>query len=72
MGGKQGRLLLTNGTSFSGFSGSARVNSFSSPTMAVDLHHGDEKMDGEDDPYWSTDGVEEIRWDAMFQDLKPT
>lgn len=76
---KQGRLLLTNGSSsspmvmYSGGGASARVNSFSSPVV-YDLVT-DEKMEGyddeEEDGYWST-GVEEIRWDTMFQNLKPT
>jgi hypothetical protein len=31
-----------------------------------------EKLDqGGDEGYWTT-GVEEIRWDTMFQNLKPT
>lgn len=68
MVGTQGRLLLTNGTPLL-VSGSARVESFSSP-MVFDYQK--EKMDGEDeDGYWST-AVEDIRWDTMFQDLKPT
>lgn len=66
---KQGRLLLTNG------SPRPRVNSFSSP-MVYDLG-SDEKMEDdddedEDDGYYWRGGVEEIRWDAMFQNLKPT
>ncbi|KAB2093845.1 hypothetical protein ES319_A02G120300v1 [Gossypium barbadense] len=68
MVGTQGRLLLTNGTPLL-VSGTARVESFSSP-MVFDYQK--EKMDGEDeDGYWST-AVEDIRWDTMFQDLKPT
>ncbi|KAF5739059.1 hypothetical protein HS088_TW12G00257 [Tripterygium wilfordii] len=64
--GKQERLLLTNGSP--GFVGGNRINSFSSP-------YDHQQMEGcaDDDGYchWST-GVEEIRWDTMFQDLKPT
>lgn len=67
---KQGRLLLTNGSP-------TRVNSFSSP-MVYDLR-SDEKMEDEDDDddddddgYYYRTGVEEIRWDTMFQNLKPT
>ncbi|KAJ4718537.1 Sterile alpha motif domain-containing protein [Melia azedarach] len=71
---KQGRLLLTNGSSNSMvISGPPRINSFSSPMLNYD-YHKEEKMDGDDhddDGYWST-GVEEIRWDTMFQNLKPT
>ncbi|KAG4211555.1 hypothetical protein ERO13_A02G112710v2 [Gossypium hirsutum] len=68
MVGTKGRLLLTNGTPLL-VSGTARVESFSSP-MVFDYQK--EKMDGEDeDGYWST-AVEDIRWDTMFQDLKPT
>ncbi|KAH1114173.1 hypothetical protein J1N35_007551 [Gossypium stocksii] len=68
MVGTQGRFLLTNGTPLL-VSGTARVESFSSP-MVFDYQK--EKMDGKDeDGYWST-AVEDIRWDTMFQDLKPT
>ncbi|EOY25949.1 hypothetical protein QUC31_011858 [Theobroma cacao] len=64
----QGRLLLTNGTPLL-VSGPARVESFSSP-MVFD-YQKEEKKDENEDGYWST-AVEEIRWDSMFQDLKPT
>ncbi|KAM7480311.1 hypothetical protein LguiA_028524 [Lonicera macranthoides] len=70
---KQGRLLLTNGDSPHLFFAGARGRSFSSP-MVRDLGY-DEKMDGddeEDDGYYWSNGVEEIRWDTMFQNLKPT
>ncbi|KAA8540520.1 hypothetical protein F0562_024561 [Nyssa sinensis] len=53
---KQGRLLLTNGSPM--VVSGPRINSFSSP-MVHDLRN-DEKMDGDDDGYWSN-GVEEIR-----------
>ncbi|XP_041000801.1 uncharacterized protein LOC121246645 [Juglans microcarpa x Juglans regia] len=67
---KQGRLLLTNGSpSPMVASGPPRVDSFSSP-LVCDLRK-EEKMNDSDDRYWLT-GVEEIRWDTMFQDLKPT
>ncbi|XWS19122.1 hypothetical protein CRYUN_Cryun32bG0104500 [Craigia yunnanensis] len=64
----EGRLLLTNGTPLV-LSGPARVASFSSP-MVFD-YQKEEKMDGDEDGCWST-AFEEIRWDTMFQDLKPT
>lgn len=53
-----------------------RLNSFSSPLMVRGFYNEEERRrrgeeEGEEDPYWSA-GVEEIRWDAMFQDLKPT
>ncbi|CAK9150141.1 unnamed protein product [Ilex paraguariensis] len=64
---KQNRLLLTNGSPM--MMSSARINSFSSP-MVHDLR-SDEKMDGDYDEYWSA-AMEEIRWDTMFQNLKPT
>ncbi|KAK0596393.1 hypothetical protein LWI29_015294 [Acer saccharum] len=68
---KQPRLLLTNSRSISG---PIRIESFSSPVVC-DYNQKDheETMEGDDDDdgYWST-GVEEIRWDTMFQDLKPT
>ncbi|XP_062089936.1 uncharacterized protein LOC133796443 [Humulus lupulus] len=69
MAAKQGRLLqLTNGSPMVG-PGMTRVESFSSPVV-YDLRK-EEKMEEDQDGYWST-GVEEIRWDTMFQDLKPT
>ncbi|KAK9281092.1 hypothetical protein L1049_003985 [Liquidambar formosana] len=64
---KQGRLMLTNGSPM--VVATPRVDSFSSP-MIYDLRN-DEKVNGDDDGYWLT-GVEEIRWDTMFQNLKPT
>ncbi|KAK2998097.1 hypothetical protein RJ639_025636 [Escallonia herrerae] len=67
---KEGRLLLTNGGSPLVMSTGPRVNSFSSP-MVHDFR-SDEKMDGGDDGYYWSTGVEEIRWDAMFQNLNPT
>ena len=79
---KQARLMITNG-SFS----SRRVNSFSSPVVfnlknVEDHDHDDHSHshdhdhdqlhdDHDQDGYWST-AVEEIRWDTLFQDLKPT
>ncbi|XP_041019527.1 uncharacterized protein LOC121261286 [Juglans microcarpa x Juglans regia] len=66
---KQERLLLTNGSPMVFASGPLRLDSFSSP-LGYDLRK-EEKMDGNDDGYWSA-GAEEIRWDTMFQDLKPT
>lgn len=62
------RLLLTNGSPVVP-RGPPRVDSYSSPM--VNDPRKDEKTDDTDDGYWST-GVEEIRWDTMFQDLKPT
>ncbi|KAJ8755405.1 hypothetical protein K2173_019203 [Erythroxylum novogranatense] len=64
---KSGRLLLTNGSSPMLLTG-PKHDSFSSP-MIYDVHK-DENFE-EHDGYWST-GVEEIRWDTMFQNLKPT
>ena len=68
---KQGRLLqLTNGSPMVG--SLPRIESFSSPVV-YDLRNKEEEKMEEDHEYgyWST-GVEEIRWDTMFQDLKPT
>ncbi|KAG8379770.1 hypothetical protein BUALT_Bualt07G0124000 [Buddleja alternifolia] len=68
---KQSRapLLLTNGSPM--LFHSSRINSFSSPKMN-EFERDDGKMDGDyDDEYWSS-AVEEIRWDTMFQNLKPT
>ncbi|KAK4374711.1 hypothetical protein RND71_005388 [Anisodus tanguticus] len=60
-------LLLTNGSPI--FMSSSRINSFLSP-MVHDLR-GDEKMEVDYGDYGSS-RVEEIRWDSMFQNLKPT
>ncbi|XP_021731763.1 uncharacterized protein LOC110698610 [Chenopodium quinoa] len=55
---------------------SPKLDSYSSPLM-YDLHQNNKEDnnkvcdDQEDDEYW-TPALEEIRWDAMFQDLKPT
>lgn len=69
------RLLLTNGSSTPMVLSGPRLNSFSSPLMVRGYYNDDEEEEkgeeGEEEPYWSA-GVEEIRWDAMFQDLKPT
>lgn len=61
------RLLLTNGSPppTTIFPSNARIESFSSP-MVYDL-----KTDADYDDYWSS-ALEEIRWDTMFQNLKPT
>ncbi|KAJ4954076.1 hypothetical protein NE237_030908 [Protea cynaroides] len=60
---KQERLMLTNG--------SPKVSSgpLNGSPMVYQIHNDDHKVD--DDTYW-TSAVQEIRWDAMFQDLKPT
>ncbi|KAL0441666.1 UNVERIFIED_CONTAM: hypothetical protein Sradi_0105500 [Sesamum radiatum] len=71
-------LLLTNGDHRVIFR-SSRINSFSSPFVGeferdvVDQSKGDGDGDGDGDydEYWSS-AVEEIRWDTMFQNLKPT
>lgn len=65
------RLLLTNGSPppTTIFPSNARIESFSSP-MVYDLKT-DEKTDADYDDYWSS-ALEEIRWDTMFQNLKPT
>lgn len=55
---KTPRLLLTNG--------SASID-----YPVVYALSKEDKADVDDDGYWSN-GVEEIRWDTMFQDLKPT
>ncbi|XP_065867171.1 uncharacterized protein [Euphorbia lathyris] len=64
--GQQNRLLLTNGTNL--MVSAPRLDSFSSPMV---YHKEEDHKVEEDDGYWAT-GVEEIRWDAMFQNLKPT
>ena len=37
----------------------------------IDDRADDEKMDADRDEYWSA-AFEEIKWDSMFQNLKPT
>ncbi|XP_010459110.1 PREDICTED: uncharacterized protein LOC104740260 [Camelina sativa] len=56
---KQERLLLTNGTP-------CRLDSFSSP-MVFDYSCEDEKLLYDQDTCF-----EDVRWDSMFQNLKPT
>ncbi|VVA95890.1 unnamed protein product [Arabis nemorensis] len=67
-GGKEERLLLTNGTPTS------RFDSFSNSMVSVsDYGLKEEKNCGDDDDgYWGKDVEEEIKWDSMFQNLKPT
>ncbi|KAF3623701.1 putative proline--tRNA ligase C19C7.06-like isoform X1 [Capsicum annuum] len=61
-------LLLTNGSpKFM----SSRINSFSSP-MVHDLRGDHEKMEVDYGDYWGSSVAEEIKWDSMFQNLKPT
>ncbi|KAL0415386.1 UNVERIFIED_CONTAM: hypothetical protein Slati_3370500 [Sesamum latifolium] len=74
-------LLLTNGDHPAVIFPSSRINSFSSPFVGeferdvVDQSKGEGDEDGDGDrdydEYWSS-AVEEIRWDTMFQNLKPT
>ncbi|KAF6152883.1 hypothetical protein GIB67_011002 [Kingdonia uniflora] len=64
---KQGRLMmLTNGPS----KGSYNPSPISSSPMVYNLHEEEDK--GGKDDYWSMTRVEEIRWEALFQDMKPT
>ncbi|KAK1434037.1 hypothetical protein QVD17_10955 [Tagetes erecta] len=70
-------LLLTNGSYLK--SDSVKVNSFSNQAV-YNLEYDQEKKDGDDeekcggggDGYWSGGVVKEIKWDTMFQNLKPT
>lgn len=74
-------LLLTNGSGTPIMFHSARIESFSSPLEHDDQIERDDNDDNDDDhlkgdgdeydEYWSS-AVEEIRWDTMFQNLKPT
>ncbi|PIN03592.1 hypothetical protein CDL12_23880 [Handroanthus impetiginosus] len=63
-------LLLTNGSPM--FFPSSRINSFSSPVVQEFQRDG-LKMDGDCyyDEYWPC-AIEEVKWDAMFHNLKPT
>ncbi|XP_014516001.1 uncharacterized protein LOC106773767 [Vigna radiata var. radiata] len=68
---KQERLLLTNGSPNTVMHG---LDGFTSPM--VYHFNKEEKKEGDDDDgggYWSSAAAaaEEIRWDTMFQDLKP-
>lgn len=68
----QGRLMmLTNGSpNLMIDSSDAWINSSSS--SPAEGYRDDEDMDGIDGGNWPTVAIEEIKWDAMFQDLKPT
>ncbi|KAL5574527.1 hypothetical protein UlMin_016226 [Ulmus minor] len=73
---KQERLLLTNGSPL--IIAGPRVHSFSSPVVydlgkeeKMEKQEEEQEEDDDQDGYWTT-GVEEIRWDTMFQNLKPT
>lgn len=62
---KQNRLMITDGeTKFAGFPS----GSHSASPMVRNCYEGG---DGDDDTYWGSD-AEAIRWDSMFQNLKPT
>ncbi|KAI4294833.1 hypothetical protein MLD38_005313 [Melastoma candidum] len=63
-GGTQGRLLLTDGSD-----SGAELTIFAAKKEGK-LGEIDDPED--DDGYWDAAGVEEVRWDAMFKDLKPT
>ncbi|VVA91468.1 unnamed protein product [Arabis nemorensis] len=56
---KQERLLLTNGTP-------CRLDSFSSP-MVFDYSFNEDQLYAK-----NCEDLEEIKWDSMFQNLKPT
>ncbi|XP_042492317.1 uncharacterized protein LOC122071910 [Macadamia integrifolia] len=64
---KQERLMLTNGSPM--VAGPPPINGSGGKSPVVYQLCNDDKV--EDDTYWAS-AVQEIRWDAMFQDLKPT
>lgn len=73
---KEERLMLTNGGDHDSMVVSSPIlESFSSPLVCglkskkrvVEV----ESVEDHHDRYWTPD-LEEIRWDSMFQDLKPT
>lgn len=66
---KKGRLLLTNGSPLA--ASTPRLNGFSGPVV-YPLSKEGKFVDDQYDGYWSADGVQEIKWDTMFQNLKPT
>lgn len=61
---KEERLLLTNGTP-------CRFDSFSNPKV-FDYGLKEEKGCDDDDDTYSGKDVAEVKWDSMFQNLKPT
>ncbi|XP_010928273.1 uncharacterized protein [Elaeis guineensis] len=62
---KQNRLMITDGEAkFAGFPS----RSHSASPMVQNCY---ESSTGDDDAYWGSD-AEAIRWDSMFQNLKPT
>ncbi|KAG1327817.1 hypothetical protein COCNU_01G017510 [Cocos nucifera] len=63
---KQGRLMLTDGGVKV-----ARPNSVSYSASPVVYNNKESEKGGDEDGYWGS-STEEIRWDSMFQDLKPT
>ncbi|XP_028766415.1 uncharacterized protein LOC114724264 [Neltuma alba] len=68
---KQERLLLTNGNSAVVPTVSVPDGYSVSSPKVKNLQKGMKMAEEEDDDgYWSA-ALEEIRWDAMFQDLKP-
>lgn len=66
---KKGRWLLTKGSPLA--VSTPHLNSFSSPVVYA-LSQEEKFVDDQYDGYWSADGVQEIKWDTMFQNLKPT
>ncbi|KVI06051.1 uncharacterized protein LOC112510079 [Cynara cardunculus var. scolymus] len=73
-------LLLTNGYHPMVKSTSAKVNSISSSSLVYGLQYDQgikdsfdgDTSDEEDGGYLSGNGVQEIQWDTLFQNLKPT
>lgn len=72
---KQERILLTNGNGISSAIVPSNNNGVCVPFVDGFSNSCQKKMkhmekDDDDDGYWSA-ALEEIRWDTMFQDLKP-
>ncbi|KAL2928137.1 Stress-activated protein kinase alpha [Bienertia sinuspersici] len=78
----QDKLMLTNGDYLeddnhdhdhdSVVVSTPKLDSYSSPLMYdLQQNHEEKIPDDQEDEFWSP-ALEEIRWDAMFQDLKPT
>ncbi|KAL2338177.1 hypothetical protein Fmac_012623 [Flemingia macrophylla] len=65
---KQERLLLTNGSP--SVVPALALDGFTSP-MVYHFQKDQGGDDHDDDGYWSSAATEEIKWDTMFQDLKP-
>ncbi|KAK4350194.1 hypothetical protein RND71_029507 [Anisodus tanguticus] len=68
----QGRLMMLTNGSPNLIIDSSDAYFSSSSSSPVEGFRDDEDMDDIDGGNWPSVAIEEIKWDAMFQDLKPT